>query len=122
MCIKIVCHGQSEYDNARLKPTLKKADHETGSTSYDQQITESLGTKVKNHRHQRTRDRVYGYQLMVRFWGAQHFKVTETWSSRIMMQEICRIEQDFLHISFVCTSQSTLRRALAWKKKEMRFI
>ena len=41
---------KSEYDNVRLKPTSKKAKHETWSTSYDQETTDAreLETEYAN--------------------------------------------------------------------------
>ena len=43
------CIPKSEYDNVRLKPTSRKAKHETRPTAYHQQTM---------HGHQRARDRV----------------------------------------------------------------
>ena len=44
------CVPKSEYDNARLKPTIKTVNRATGSTSYNQEITgiRELGTEYTN--------------------------------------------------------------------------
>ena len=49
-CVYQNCTSKSEYDNAKLKPTLKKARRETGSTSYNHEImgTRELGTEYTN--------------------------------------------------------------------------
>ena len=44
------CIQKSEYDNVRLKPTLRKAKHETRPTSYHQETmdTRELETEYAN--------------------------------------------------------------------------